>query len=171
MADREEARRLSPEAYAAWTESGPAEPAVVTTAAPKPQPVKAAVAEPKPAPPPAVDTPVPANPESADAHYQRGRDLVYKARYAEGMAELNQALSMQPQNPIYYNTRGFGYYVSKDYKRAIADFNEALRLDPDYLNAQHNLALAYKNSGDEAAYNAARQRELALGKKLRIPVK
>jgi tetratricopeptide (TPR) repeat protein len=174
VADREEAMRLSPEAYNAWA-SQPAEAPASASAPvePKPEPVKAKPVEAKVASPRPVEAKTPsaavaiASTGSADSHYLRARDLLNKGQYAEGMAEINQAIQMAPQNATFYNTRGYGYYLAKNFKQAIVDFNEALRLEPNYLNATHNLALAYRNAGDRAGYNTARQRELDLEKKSR----
>jgi Flp pilus assembly protein TadD len=119
-------------------------------------------AQPKPAEPKPPSIP---STGTADAHYQRSKDFINKGQYKEALTEINQAVQKSPQNPIFYNTRGYANYLSKNFKQAIADYTEALRLDPNYLNAAHNLALAYKNSGDQANYNIIRQRELDIEKR------
>jgi len=47
----------------------------------------------------------------------------------------------------YYN-RGYTYYQSKDYQKAIESYKEAIRIKPDYVEAYCNLGIAYKASGD-----------------------
>ncbi len=42
----------------------------------------------------------------------------------------------------YYN-RGIAYKNLKDYRRAIEDYDQALRLDPDYVKAYNNRGYAY----------------------------
>ncbi len=58
----------------------------------------------------------------------------------------------------YYN-RGRSYYNKKDYDRAIAEYNQALRLDPNYVYAYNNRGLVYYNLKDYdraiADYNQA----------------
>jgi tetratricopeptide (TPR) repeat protein len=114
-----------------------------------------------------VATPAPSAPEdeSADALYQRGRDLVNKGKPAEGIVALTEAIHQQPNNATYYNSRGFGYYLTKDFKKAIQDFDEAVHLKPNYLNAVHNRALAKKNAGDADGYTKDHELELQLSKK------
>jgi tetratricopeptide (TPR) repeat protein len=47
-----------------------------------------------------------------------------------------------------YNNRGNAYFAKKDYDRAIADYTEAIRLDPKYVLAYINRGSAYKAKGD-----------------------
>jgi tetratricopeptide (TPR) repeat protein len=103
--------------------------------------------------------------DSADGLYQRGRDLVNKGKPTEGIVLLTDAIRKEPKNSTYYNARGFGYYLAKDFKKAIQDFDEAIRLKPNYLNAIHNRALAKKNSGDAEGYNKDHELELDLSKR------
>jgi tetratricopeptide (TPR) repeat protein len=47
-----------------------------------------------------------------------------------------------------YNNRGNAYFAKKDYDRAIADYTEAIRLDPKYALAYSNRGTAYKAKGN-----------------------
>ncbi len=49
---------------------------------------------------------------------------------------------------IAYNSRGIAYYDKKDLDRAIADYSEAIRLDPKYAIAHNNRGVAYRDKGD-----------------------
>lgn len=49
-----------------------------------------------------------------------------------------------------YNTRGNRFLEQRQINRAIADFSEAVRLDPKYAVAYGNRAMAYKLLGDKA---------------------
>jgi tetratricopeptide (TPR) repeat protein len=49
-----------------------------------------------------------------------------------------------------YNTQGNRYLELRQVKRAIADFDEAIRLDPKYAVAYGNRAIAYKLQGNKA---------------------
>jgi tetratricopeptide (TPR) repeat protein len=60
------------------------------------------------------------------------------------------AIRAQPDFALAYNARGFAYYLSHDYRRALADFDQAIRLNPKYVNAYQNRALARKATGDAA---------------------
>jgi tetratricopeptide (TPR) repeat protein len=47
-----------------------------------------------------------------------------------------------------YNNRGVAYRVKANYGEAINDFNEAIRLVPDFANAFNNRGVAYRNMGE-----------------------
>jgi tetratricopeptide (TPR) repeat protein len=47
-----------------------------------------------------------------------------------------------------YNNRGVAYRVKAKYAQAIDDFNEAIRLAPNYANAFNNRGVAYRNMSD-----------------------
>jgi tetratricopeptide (TPR) repeat protein len=48
-----------------------------------------------------------------------------------------------------YNNRGFAYYGKKDYDRAIADCEAALRIEPNYPDAGTGLKYARQARGYE----------------------
>ena len=54
-----------------------------------------------------------------------------------------------PKNlAVAYNNRGNAYGAKGDFGRAIADFNEAIALDPDLPTVYYNRATAYDDEGD-----------------------
>jgi lipoprotein NlpI len=76
-------------------------------------------------------------------------------RRIAGCTRILQDSEETPQNrAITYNSRGFAYYTDKeDYDRAIADYSEAIRLDPKYESAYVNRAEAYAAKGDNNRAN------------------
>ncbi len=168
----------------------PAPSAAKAPPAPVPSPAKIAatapaVVAPAPAPPTAAKAPAPAPTKvattaaaapaaagsgTADSRYQRAKEFLNQGKHAEAIAELDEAIKAQATNPILFNTRGYAYYLSKDPKRAIQDYDAALKLNPDYLNATHNRAIARKAAGDKAGSDADRLREVELGKKQGVKV-
>jgi tetratricopeptide (TPR) repeat protein len=49
---------------------------------------------------------------------------------------------------VAYTNRGIAYSGKKDYDRGIADFNEAIRLDPSLAEPYNNRGVAYQDKGD-----------------------
>jgi tetratricopeptide (TPR) repeat protein len=47
-----------------------------------------------------------------------------------------------------FNRRGIAYARKGDFDRAIADYDEALRIKPDYAEALKNRGIAYEKKGD-----------------------
>jgi tetratricopeptide (TPR) repeat protein len=164
--DLAEAHRLDPNATLRKKEApaGPAPntPAAVPTAE-EAKPLE--VAKPPVAPKPAAVSSGP-----AEQLYQRGRDLINQGKPAEGREQLDAAIRQSPNVPVYYNTRGYAFFLEKDYVRAVADFDQAIALNPNYLNAMHNRALAHRGAGDTSAYNADREREIEISRKLGVRV-
>jgi tetratricopeptide (TPR) repeat protein len=180
LADRNEALRLDPNIASAPPSSNVAAtpPVVVTTPAvptppvtPAPAPAKTVVnippALPAPVAPsakaPAATTPTTV--ATADAHYQQAKKLLDEKKTAEAIAELDAAIQLNSTNPVLFNTRGYAYYLTKEIKRALQDYDEAIKLNPEYINATHNRALARKSAGDAAGAEADRKREAELSKK------
>ncbi|MEH2242265.1 tetratricopeptide repeat protein [Nostoc sp.] len=51
--------------------------------------------------------------------------------YQAVLADLNQAIKLQPDDADSYSTRGDVYLELKNYQAALADFNQAIQLQPD----------------------------------------
>jgi len=48
----------------------------------------------------------------------------------------------------FFVNRGSAYLMKGDYEKAIADYHQALRINPKDANAYHNRGTAYFNKGD-----------------------
>jgi tetratricopeptide (TPR) repeat protein len=71
--------------------------------------------------------------------------------WKDSISLWNNVLKNYPSLPIAYNNRGEVYLRRGDYDKAISDFNEALRIDPDYETAYtlyENRGSAYLLKGD-----------------------
>ena len=99
----------------------------------------------------------------AAQHNQKARALINDGKVQEAIAELNQAIQLEPGGAIHYNTRGYAYLVLKDAKRALTDFDQAIHWNPNYVNAYVNRGAARKLNGDStgSASDKAKARELA----------
>jgi len=68
--------------------------------------------------------------------------------YDSGIADLTEAVRLDPTEASTYWVRGSAYYAKRDYGSAIADLTEAIRLDPTVAVAYSSRGRAYCGKGD-----------------------
>jgi tetratricopeptide (TPR) repeat protein len=80
------------------------------------------------------------------------------------IADMNEAIRLNPKDAGTYNDRGFIYYDGLgEFDLAIADFSEAIRLDPNLLKAYYNRGNVHEANGDLAKALSDFRTVLALG--------
>ncbi|MEQ1884079.1 MAG: tetratricopeptide repeat protein [Bryobacteraceae bacterium] len=77
------------------------------------------------------------------------RALAEKHNFAGAMATLDHAVTLDPNRAQTYDTRGRYHLWRWQYDQAIADFSEAIRLNPAYAQAYRHRAYAHRAVGDE----------------------
>lgn len=82
----------------------------------------------------------------------------------ESIEMLSSAISATPNYTYAYNLRGMVYAATKQFDKALQDFQYAVKLNPDYLIAQYNAADTYYNL---AFYRQALNSFKAFQKKLK----
>jgi len=84
------------------------------------------------------------NPQAWTAHYNLGVALARAGHPPdEVIGHLNRALEIESDFPEAHNRLGMEYAQRNDLHPAIWHFGEALRIDPDFADAEYNLAKAY----------------------------
>jgi tetratricopeptide (TPR) repeat protein len=90
----------------------------------------------------------------AIAYHNRGVALGRKGDYDRALADLNEAIRLDPNSAVAYNSRGIAYrlranhgHSRADYDRAIADHTEAIRLNPNFPAAYRNRGAVYNSIG------------------------
>jgi tetratricopeptide (TPR) repeat protein len=79
--------------------------------------------------------------ESGEAAYDNGD-------WDKAIADLTEAIRLDPNDAIAYYNRGILYYKKNDCDSAIADYTEAIRLDPNDVCAYNNRGNVYNENGD-----------------------
>ena len=90
--------------------------------------------------------------DAAKAKAIEGVGLVDEGKLSEGIASLNEAIRMEPENYHWAYELGYAFYVQKDYKKAVAQYRKIVDTYPD-ADAQcyQMLGNAYDVGGDSAA--------------------
>ncbi|MDR0670566.1 MAG: tetratricopeptide repeat protein [Treponema sp.] len=94
-------------------------------------------------------------------YYMSGVKNYNMGKYDTAIADLAQAIRLDPRNADYYYWRGHAYlnrayphkldgdaYWQDDWNRAVADIEAALRLDPNNADARRKLEYAQEAAGD-----------------------
>jgi len=77
------------------------------------------------------------------------RNLINFAQGADqwAIAAYNQAIFLDPANPLLRLNLGGVYFALKNYDEAIRQFTIAVNLKPDFANGHYNLAAAFREKG------------------------
>ncbi|MEO6594011.1 MAG: tetratricopeptide repeat protein, partial [Planctomycetota bacterium] len=87
-------------------------------------------------------------PDRGQYHFQRGDAFRRNGDLESALAEFRQAIATAPlPDAMAHNNLGATLLRQGKLLEAIASCREAVRLDPNYLHARFNLALALANSG------------------------
>jgi arylsulfatase A-like enzyme/cytochrome c-type biogenesis protein CcmH/NrfG len=83
-------------------------------------------------------------------------------RYAQAVAQLRQALAIEPESTPVRHLLGLNYYRMRDWTAAAAEFEQVLQKQPDYSLATFYLGLAYGRAGQAEKAVARLRRALEL---------
>jgi len=71
-------------------------------------------------------------PLTAEAYYYRAlANMQSVGEFSQSLQDYTQAISLMPENNMYYTARGQVYATQKNYSAARADFEKALHISPD----------------------------------------
>jgi len=72
------------------------------------------------------------NPNIADLYTLRAWNYIELGRYDEAIKDYTKAIDLSPNNPEVLARRGgLGYRINGEFEKALADCNNAIKLDPD----------------------------------------
>ena len=83
----------------------------------------------------------------AQAAYETALKHLQDKRVSLGLVSLQQALSLEPENPQYRSTLGVVYLDLRRPADAQVEFERALAAEPNNAETQHNLGLSYAEQG------------------------
>jgi Flp pilus assembly protein TadD len=123
---------------------------------------KVGAEEAPPIAPPIAPPAVPDDSAKAAEHYDRAVQLVDKGDLNGAIAELSEAIKLEPRNADGYVARGNVRYENKDLKGAAADYTLAIQVDAANVVAHNNRGVMYYYLDDLNAALADYERALKL---------
>jgi len=87
----------------------------------------------------------------AEAHHKLGLAWEGKGQHEKAKTEMLQSLAIRPNNPEVLNNLGTVYSKLGDKANALASFEKAVTLRPNYAIARYNLAEAYEPTNSKRA--------------------
>ncbi|GHT44333.1 hypothetical protein AGMMS49965_19760 [Bacteroidia bacterium] len=90
--------------------------------------------------------------EQVEALVQRAYAYLMAGNIDLAFADFNEAVRVDPGNPLVYDMRARGYIVKSEYEKAITDCNKAIQLEPDFALFYSTRASAYQNCDWEKAF-------------------
>jgi tetratricopeptide (TPR) repeat protein len=94
------------------------------------------------------------NPKFAEAYGNLCNALTIEGRLQPALASCNKSVQLKPRNPASLAFRGTVYLALRNFKRAKANYEEALALDPHWSHALFGRGLMKIKLGDTAGGNA-----------------
>lgn len=91
-----------------------------------------------------------AYPRFSSAYHNRGTARYAEKRLREALADLLKANELDPSRGSTHNTLGDIYFDLKDYHRAVNEYTESIRLDPDNYVPYYSIGLVMKEQKKEA---------------------
>ena len=85
---------------------------------------------------------------SSNDYLEQGRKLLREGKSREAVQMLNQAVEANADNTEALNTRGVAYFELKEYNNALLDYEQALKVTPDFYSPYYNRALLKTTQGD-----------------------
>lgn len=98
----------------------------------------------------------------ARSSFEIGMGHLRDGQLGLAQAALEQAIRLDPDQPLYLNALGLVYLELRRWAEAKALFEQALKIDPNYADAYHHLGVALAESGQWAAAAEAYQKALTI---------
>lgn len=84
-------------------------------------------------------------PENNELIQEKITTLILMEKADEATAELEEAIKNDPTNSLYYYFLGYLYDSQDDVEGALKYYGKAVELNPEYYEANYNLAVVYYN--------------------------
>jgi tetratricopeptide (TPR) repeat protein len=100
------------------------------------------------------------DPRLARTNFFYARALKEDGDYEGAITHLQIVLAQFPRDRVVHNELGRVLFLQKRYADAVKEFEQALSIDPEDLQAHYNLMLCYNGLGEDAKANEHKARYL-----------
>ncbi|MDB9358738.1 tetratricopeptide repeat protein, partial [Nodularia spumigena CS-588/02] len=90
----------------------------------------------------AIETAIQKQPKNPHLYNEKWAILYDLKSYVEAEAAINEAIKLSPR-AAFYNNRGLNYSEQKKWELALADYNQAIQINPEYADAYYNRGNLY----------------------------
>jgi len=90
----------------------------------------------------AIEKAIELQPKNPNLYNEKFGFLESLKQYIEAETAINKAIEINPR-AAFYNNRGVLYYKQKKWELALADYTQALKINPQYVDAYYNRGLVY----------------------------
>jgi len=99
-------------------------------------------------------------------YYNLGHIYLTQEKYQLAMNILKQgrelAVKLGKKFPLLQTNLGYSYFHLQEFDKAIEMFNEAIKIDPNLVDAWYDRALVYEEKGDKVSYERDMKRAFTL---------
>jgi Flp pilus assembly protein TadD len=81
--------------------------------------------------------------QDTKALVDQGVQNLEKGAFDQAIADFTKAIELKPADPALYDLRGRVKYAKGDNGAALADHDQAIKIDPNYAKAYKNRAMVY----------------------------
>lgn len=102
----------------------------------------------------------------AETYSNRGGGYIQKQDYARAIADLDEAIRIEPEVGFFYGNRAIAHFMKGDRQRASVDFEEQVRLAPNAARSYSYRAIMFEKLGqrDKAIADFTKAAELEPGR-------
>lgn len=86
----------------------------------------------------------------AETYSNRGGAYIQKKDYARAIADLDEAIRIEPEVGFFHGNRAIAFFMKGDRQRAAVDFEEQVRLAPNAARSYSYRAIMFEKNGQRA---------------------
>ena len=87
----------------------------------------------------------------AEKIYQHLKENLLKSSYSDCVSQMNRAIALDNKTAVYFYQRGLCYSLNDETTKALADLDQAIKLNPSYISALYSRSHLYSTTDKQRA--------------------